>query len=74
MRDPNRLDSFYEELRKLHKENFPDWRFGQLIENVLERMFVKDKVNPFFVEDDNMLQYFKNFCEKAGEKNRDKEI
>ena len=30
MRDPNRLDDFYEKLKKIHKEKVPDWRFGQL--------------------------------------------
>lgn len=33
MRDPNRLDNFYENFKKIHKENVPDWRFGQLISN-----------------------------------------
>lgn len=34
MRDPNRIDPFLNELGKLWKENCPDWRFLQLIENV----------------------------------------
>ena len=29
MRDPNRLDRFYDEVKKIHKISFPDWRFGQ---------------------------------------------
>lgn len=33
MRNPDRLDSFYDELKKIHKEHFPDWRFGQWCSN-----------------------------------------
>ena len=33
MRNPERLDSFYDELKRIHKEAFPDWRFGQLCSN-----------------------------------------
>ena len=33
MRDPNRLDNFYAVLCKIHKESFPDLRFGQLMSN-----------------------------------------
>jgi hypothetical protein len=33
MRDPNRIDRICNELAKLWKQN-PDWRFGQLIENL----------------------------------------
>lgn len=74
VRDPNRLDEFYDELKNLHKTYFPDWRFGQFIENVFERMLTKDKVNPFFVEEDTMLQYFENFCKKVGGENRGRKV
>jgi hypothetical protein len=33
MRDTGRLDSFYDEVKHIHAENFPDWRFGQLMLN-----------------------------------------
>lgn len=33
MRNPDRLDSFYDEFKKIHKEELCDWRFGQLISN-----------------------------------------
>lgn len=58
MRDPNRLDNFYENLKKFHKENVPDWRFGQLISNFqswygndvfyLEENQFMSKLNEFF--------------------------
>jgi len=33
MRNPDRLDIFYEQMKKIHKERFPDWRFAQLMNN-----------------------------------------
>lgn len=38
MRDPERIEPFMQEIGKLWKENCPDWRFGQLIENVFGGM------------------------------------
>ena len=59
MRNPNRIDSFCTELAKIwHK--VPDWRFGQLICNVFGEM-AADGHNPFFPEEDEMLDYFKKF-------------
>lgn len=60
MRDPNRLDTFYEDLKKIHKEKVPDWRFGQFISNFqswygndvfyLEENQFMSKLNEFFEE------------------------
>jgi hypothetical protein len=57
MRKVERIDKFCNELAKIWKENCPDWRFGQLMCNVLNSM-TKD---PFFPEEDEMLEYFKNY-------------
>ena len=46
MRKVERIDKFCNELAKIWKENCPDWRFGQLMVNVLNSM-PKD---PFFPE------------------------
>ena len=57
MRDPERIDKFCKELAQIWKENCPDWRFGQLIENVLT-----DRISdPFYMEEDKMLQTFKDY-------------
>ena len=58
MRDPNRLGDFYENLKRIHKEKVPDWRFGQLISNFqswygndifyLEENQFMSKLNEFF--------------------------
>lgn len=52
MRDPNRLDVFYDELKRLHKENVPDWRFGQFLVNFLT-WYNRD---PFYIEEDKMME------------------
>lgn len=52
MRDPNRLDVFYDELKRLHKENVPDWRFGQFLVNFLT-WYNRD---PFYLEEDKMME------------------
>lgn len=57
MRKVERIDEFCQELAKIWKENCPDWRFGQLMVNVLSSI-PKD---PFFPEEEEMLEYFRNY-------------
>ena len=59
MRNPDRLDDFYKELGRIHKEYFPDWRYGQFIVNFL-RWYGRD---PFFLEEDAMLKKIYEFVE-----------
>ena len=35
MRDPKRLDIFFDEFREIYKKKFPDWRFFQLMSNFM---------------------------------------
>ena len=56
MRDRNRIRPFLERLEKAWNE-VPDWRFGQLMCNVLGSM----PRDPFFLEDDEMIEYFENY-------------
>lgn len=56
MRDPARIDRFCQRLAELWKK-VPDWRFGQLISNVLGA-FSKD---PFYIEDDKLLEFFESY-------------
>lgn len=62
MRDANRLDKFYDELKEIHKKNFPDWRFGQLIVNVLADWQAKTGRDIFFPEEDEMIKIFKEYA------------
>ena len=58
MRDPNRIDDFCEELKKMwHK--VPDWRFGQLMSNALGAVYELTNHDPFYMEDDEMLKELK---------------
>jgi hypothetical protein len=56
MRDKNRIKPFLDELEN-EWSKVPDWRFGQLIVNVLDTC-AKD---PFFYEDDEMIELFKKY-------------
>lgn len=56
MRDINRIDKFCARLAKAWKKA-PDWRFGQLMVNCLGSM---DR-DPFFPEDDEMIQYIEKY-------------
>ena len=68
MRDPNRLYDFYGKLNTLHRENFPDWRFGQLCSNFFGWLASEKNVDLFYPEENKMLQYFEEYCEKYGNK------
>ena len=63
MRNPDRLDSFYAEVCKIHKEQFPDWRFGQFISNFFGWIFSEKKKDIFFHEEDDMLKYLHEYAE-----------
>ena len=71
MRNPDRLDNFYDEMKELHKKHFPDWRFGQLMSNFFGWVYKTYKMDIFFPEDDKMLIWFYEFCgEKRNEHDR----
>lgn len=59
MRDPNRIKPFLETIEKCW-EQVPDWRFGQLIENLKRRLDVKDL---FYIEDKELEEEIKNVFE-----------
>lgn len=61
MRDPGRLSKFYNDLEKLHREKIPDWRFGQFISNMFTWLLTEKKVDPFFFEEDQFIDYAKEF-------------
>lgn len=67
MRDPNRIDPFLQEIGEIWKKNCPDWRFGQLIENV----FSESKYITFYMEEPRMVQEFKEYFNR-GKKTRRK--
>ena len=60
MRDINRIEPFMNELTEIWY-TVPDWRFGQLIENLKKFAEVEDL---FYIEDDKMLEILKKFKEE----------
>ena len=60
MRDKNRIRKFCNELALIWEQECPDWRFGQLMMNVLGDMAVNGR-DPFFPEEEEMLNYFKKY-------------
>lgn len=64
MRDPNRLQPFYSELARIHRENFPDWRFGQFINNFLRWLrFRKGIVDVFYLEESRTIELLKEYAQ-----------
>lgn len=56
MRDPDRIDDFCARLARMWK-TIPDWRFGQLMSNLLGDYYAQTHRDPFFVEDDEMISW-----------------
>ena len=64
MRDPKRIQPFCNQLADMWR-TVPDWRFGQLIVNVL-RAFYETGQDLFFIEDEELLRFIqKIFYEGA---------
>ena len=51
MRDPNRIDGYCQRIAEIWKR-VPDWRFGQLLSNLLGEYITKTKGDIFFPEDE----------------------
>ena len=66
MRNPERLDGFYAELKYIHKKYCPDWRFGQMMVNVLGKMQTQGR-DPFFPEEDDMIVFFEKYFRMTDE-------
>ena len=62
MRPVERLDSFYDELKEIHKRSFPDMRFGQFILNALGWINTAKERDPFFPEEDEMLNLIREYA------------
>lgn len=58
MRDINRIRKFCNELADIWESECPDWRFGQLIVNVMRRNQIAD---PFYIEEDKMMEMIRSY-------------
>lgn len=61
MRDPNRLYKFYNELQTIHITYFPDWRFGQFIENFRGWIQTNGSDDLFYYEEDEFLKLINRY-------------
>jgi len=66
MRNPDRLDLFYDEVKRIHKQYFPDWRFGQLMANFIEWFSIQVGLDIFYQEEDSMLKYLQRYADIYG--------
>lgn len=62
MRDIKRIRKFCNRLATAW-ELLPDWRFCQLISNIFGQIRSEGK-DPFFIEDDSMVEYIEQYIEK----------
>ena len=68
MRNPDRLDSLYDKIKNLHKTLVPDWRFGQFILNFISWYASKYHNDIFYIEDDKIYHYIREFIDEMGVK------
>ena len=59
MRDINRIEPMMAEFTEFWKAH-PDWRFGQLIANCIKAYDGRLNCDPFFIEDDKLLEGLRN--------------
>lgn len=60
MRDPNRIDKFCDDLKTVWHQ-LPDWRFGQLMINVLSQYMSDNGRDVFYLEEPEMMDYFRKY-------------
>ena len=62
MRNPNRICPNWQKIAALHSQ-FPDWRMGQFLENVLDELTKLEGIyrsdgDLFYFEDDKLIELF----------------
>lgn len=60
MRDPDRIRKYCDKLAELW-EIVPDWRFGQLMSNMLGAFVSEKNQDIFFPEDDELFRFFEHY-------------
>ena len=61
MRDPARIDRFCDELKRVWHQ-FPDWRFGQLMSNMLGQFVADTGMDIFFPEEPELMAFFQKYA------------
>ena len=62
MRDKERLEDFYLQLKEIHKRSFPDWRVTQFWLNFLGWLQSEKKVDGFYYEENKTLELLKEYA------------
>lgn len=65
MRDPNRIFPLYNKLAAAHQSIIPDWRFLQFMSNFFGWLQCTKKIDPFFIEDDEVEEFINEFFEDS---------
>ena len=65
MRSKERIDTFTYEFAKIWKQSFSDLRFGQLCMNFFGWLQSKKGKDPFFPEESDMIEYFREFANET---------
>lgn len=65
MRNPDRLDTFYDTIKRIHKESFPDLRFGQLFYNFWYWLANEKNMDIFFPEEYEMEKLFEEYVNRT---------
>lgn len=62
-RDAGRIQPFCGRLAKAWKK-LPDWRFGQLMVNLMRDYEAEHGHDIFYLEEDEMIQIIEDYCER----------
>ena len=62
-RDANRIQPFCDRLARAWGK-LPDWRFGQLMVNLMSDYNDKNGRDVFFLEEDEMIAVIEAYCER----------
>lgn len=55
MRNPDRIEKYMKQLQE-QWEKVPDWRFGQLMSNLLGEIYTRSKQDFFYLEDEDFFE------------------
>ena len=72
MRDPDRIQGFCDKLARIWGQ-VPDWRFGQLMSNMLGAFVCETGRDIFYPEDDEMLAFFEKYIAENSPYHRQEE-
>ena len=68
-RDAGRIQLFCDRLARAW-EKLPDWRFGQLMVNLMREYEAEHRRDIFFLEEDEMMEIIEAYCVRFSGGNR----